>query len=198
VQVTYQRVPLDKGDYIMGVDLQVRAKEGATYPVSARGNVDQEIEWSPDSKNFFINGSDGGEGPEYVTVYRIGDPNGIPLNLIAAQRDMVKTFPPCEAKDAEPKACADLAEHPEEINVDAIDWTQGSSAIVVMAEMPCSSRYGGIWCQVLGYEVDVSTGKILRRMEAREFAQRWQHSMAWKFHVPAPPVYETKVPPTPD
>jgi hypothetical protein len=48
---------------------------------------------------------------------------------------------------------------------------------------------GGIMCQVLGYEVDAKSGKILRRMEAKEFAKSWQHSMAWKFRIPERPTF---------
>jgi hypothetical protein len=56
-----------------------------------------------------------------------------------------------------------------------------------MAEMNESSIVGGILSQVLGYEVEIPSGKILRRMEAKEFAELWQHSMAWKFEIPDPP-----------
>jgi len=105
---------------------------------------------------------------------------------------MIKSFPPCRAKYADANECAGLAQHPEDVNVAAVDWTRGSSAIVVMAEMPCSSRFGGIMCQVLGYELDASTGRILRRMQPRVFAKEWQPSMAWKFHDPGPPEYQNK------
>ncbi len=49
---------------------------------------------------------------------------------------------------------------------------------------------GGIDCQVLGYEIEVPSGKILRRMESKEFARRWQHSMAWKFEDPGPAEFK--------
>jgi hypothetical protein len=48
---------------------------------------------------------------------------------------------------------------------------------------------GGIMCQVMGYEVSVPGGTIARRMEASEFARRWQPSMAWKFNIPDLPEY---------
>jgi hypothetical protein len=64
--------------------------------------------------------------------------------------------------------------------------------MVVMTEIPCSSRFGGIMCQILGYEIEVPSGEILRRMEPKEFERRWQHSMAWKFWIPDPPELRTK------
>ena len=51
---------------------------------------------------------------------------------------------------------------------------------------------GGIPGQALGYEIEIPTGKILDRMGAEEFAERWQHSMAWKFDIPDPPEYSAK------
>jgi hypothetical protein len=190
VHVSYKRMDLDNGVYTLNAQLDVETRAGQQFGVGHRGFVELEIQWSPDSRSFFINGSDGGEGPEYIDVYHLGDVDRHPLNVLAAQKDMMESFPPCRAKGADAKLCAAFAEHPEEINVNAVDWTRGSSAIAVMAEMPCSSAFGGILCQVLGYEVEVSSGRILSRMNAREFAHRWQHSMAWKFEDPGPPEYE--------
>jgi hypothetical protein len=198
VKVVYRKSPLDSGDFMMLAHLLVGTKDGTTKEIDSPGLLESEVQWSADSSSFFINGSDGGEGPEHIAFYRLGDYDSRLLNVIAAQWDMMKTFPPCRAKGADPSLCSRFAEHPEEINVSAIDWTHGASAIAVMAEMPCSSAFGGIQCQVLGYEVEVSSGEILRRMDAREFAQRWQHSMAFKFHVPSPPVYKTTKGSTPD
>jgi hypothetical protein len=44
--------------------------------------------------------------------------------------------------------------------------------------------FGGIMCQILGNELDAATGKTLQRMQPKEFAGKWQTSMAWKFHDP--------------
>jgi hypothetical protein len=192
VDVQYRKVSSDDGGWFSFAELEVTRKDGTSTGIAQRGLVEDEVLWSPDSKAFLINGSDGAEGPEYIFVYQLGEPDGRPLDVTAAQKDMLTSFPPRKAKAADPQDCASLAENPEYINVNAVAWTRGSSAIVVMAEIPCSSRFGGIMCQVLGYELEVSTGKILRRMEPKEFAARWQHSMAWKFHETGPAEYETK------
>ena len=94
-----------------------------------------------DSSALFINGSDGGEGPEYVTVYRVGDLTSRFLKVREAQNDMVKTFPPCRAKNSNPRRlCFAGGTNPGRYQrVNAIAWTRGSSAIVVVAQMPCSS-----------------------------------------------------------
>src|SRR5579872_596283 len=188
IEVRYRKLTLDNGDWLLTVHLQVIRGDGQRSEIEPPGDVDDELLWSPDSKSFLINGSGGGEGPDSVAVYRLSDPNLRPIVVTAAaQRDMLRSFPPCKAKGADPQECGSMASDLETVNVSAVDWTRRSSAVVVMAEMPCSSSVGGIMCQVLGYELEVPSGKIVRRMEAKEFAKLWQHSMAWKFHIPGPP-----------
>ncbi len=188
VEVQYRKVSSGDGGWFSFVELGVTRKDGTSTGIAQRGLIEDEVLWSPDSKAVLINGSDGAEGPQYLYVYHLGEPGSRPLDVATAQKGMRTSFPPCKAKYA-PKDCALAA---EDINVIAVDWTHGSSAVVVMAEMPCSSSVGGIRCQVLGYELEVSTDKILRRMEPKEFAARWQHSMAWTFHDPGPADYERK------
>jgi hypothetical protein len=165
---------------------------GEVQPV---GSVDSELTWSPDSKAFFINGNDNANGDDHLAVHLLSDPALGPGYITRdVVQDMARSFPPCEAKDPI-NICAELAADPAGyIGVAAVDWIRGSSEIVVMAEVPCSSSMGGIMCQTLGYEVEVPSGKIMRRMEAKEFATRWQHSMAWKFEDIGSPEFQTKVP----
>ena len=68
----------------------------------------------------------------------------------------------------------------------------GASSAAVLAQLPCGPSLSGIACQSVGYELEARTGKILRRMEPKEFALRWQQSMAWKFHDPGPPRFLNK------
>ena len=106
----------------------------------------------------------------------------------SAQRDMVASFPPCKASNRDETLCAKIAKDPE-YNISGLAWADGGSAVIVMAEVPCSSSYGGIMCQVLGYKLDVVTGKVLQRMTARELKSRWQQAMAWQLRIPSPPIY---------
>jgi hypothetical protein len=197
VSVRYHKEAMRNGDFVLLASLQVTQKDGTSIELDAPGLVEAELLWSPDSSSFLINWSNAGMGDQGVEIYRLGElrkqTGGEAHSVIAAaQRDMLERFPPCRARDADPKDCVNLANHPEAVDVAAVDWMRGSSAIIVVAEIPCSSRYGGIMCEVLGYELDASTGKILRRMQPREFAGEWQHSMAWRFHLPDPPKYQGK------
>ena len=101
---------------------------------------------------------------------------------------MVKAFPPCKASQLDRKTCLEIEKDPN-FNMTGIDWTDDSSSVVVMGEVPCSGGHGGIMCQVMGYELNVPNGSIVRRMNSKEFAKNWQKSMAWRFHDPGPPEY---------
>ena len=161
--------------------------QSADFPAGFQ-NID--LLWSPDSKAFFVDGGNGGGyWGFWVYVYRLDDPRLEPILVTAeAQRDMVETFPPCKASYLDRQTCASIEQAPD-FNMTGIDWLQDSSTLIVMAEIPCTGGYGGIMCQVIGYELSVPTGRILKKMNAREFAKLWQKSMAWKFSQPGPPEY---------
>ena len=149
----------------------------------------EELLWSPDSKAFFINGSSSAYAGFAVFVYELRPDGVVALEVTrAAQRDMVATFPPCKAAYRDPEFCKAL-ETSSYYNMSGLAWTRGSSAIAVFAEIPCSGSYGGIGCQVMGYEVAIPSGRILRRLTARETKKRWQSSMAWNMSIPGPPAY---------
>ena len=69
--------------------------------------------------------------------------------------------------------------------------TEAQTDFAMKPEVPCSSSYGGIMCQVQGYEVNVPTGSIAMRLTARDIKARWQSHMAWTFHIPDPPEYRS-------
>ena len=191
VEVRYTKAEVEKGLNFLVASFLLRGRDGAerdgAFPA---GFQDIDLLWSPDSKAFFVNGGNGGGyWGFYVYVYRISDPALEPLDVTGkAQEDMLKTFPPCLANGLEKAICHDLEKQPDS-NMSGIDWAGDSSAVVVMAEVPCSGGHGGIMCQVMGYTLEVPTGRIIDRLNAVEFKRRWQRSMAWRFHDPGPPEY---------
>jgi hypothetical protein len=197
IQVTYQK----STDYSAGYPIEVETPSlqvagPGTHATSAPilVGVDDEIAWSPDSKCFFINSNYNGYADEIVAVHCVNQPNLGPSHVTQqVEQDMARSFPPCKAVFISRDQCTQMVADPGSyLGVVGLDWIHGSSEMVVMAEVPCDSLYGGIMCQVLGYEIAVPSGKILRRMEPKEFAKEWQHSMAWKFRVPDPPEYKPK------
>ena len=193
VVLSYNTLP-DHPD-IVSASLRVRTlgrDRGAVQPVAS---VEDEITWSPDSKAFFINGNENANGWDLLAVHRLDDPQLGPGYVAReVKQDTFRSFPPCQANPSTIDDCSELGTEPYDyIGVVGLDWVGDSSRMVVMTETPCSSRFGGITCQVLGYEIEVPSGKILRRMEPKEFARRWRHSMAWKFQIPDPPEFKTEV-----
>ena len=192
VEVTYPETTSYPNDlYLASLKVTTFGKYvGAVPPLDEA--VEEEIVWAPDSKCFFRNSSYNGYADEIVDIHCLDEPNLGPGHITQqAQRDMARSFPPCKATLLTDTECARMEADPSYMSIVGLDWIHGSSEIVVMAEVPCDTAWGGIMCQVLGYEIAVPSGKILRRMEPKEFALRWQRSMAWKFHAPDPPRYKT-------
>ena len=168
-------------------------------------NID--ILWSPNSHAFFVDGGNGGGyWGFWVYVYLLDDPEDPRDVTEEAQRDMLEEFPACKAaypnaEDAtgckkisrpiDVETCMETEANPmysREYNMTGIDWITPSS-ILVMAEIPCDTEYGGIMCQVMGYELQVPTGRILKRIDAKHLKLEWQKSMAWAFRIPDLPKY---------
>lgn len=193
VEVKYQKHKIGPGyDDVLFAYFLLRAEDGTSREGDLPyGFQNIDLLWSPDSKAFLIDGGNGSSTAGFwVYVYRIDDPKLEPLDITGqAQLDMVKTFPPCKASELDRMECLKLEKGHDYINMSGIDWSGGSSTMVVMAEVFEGGGMGGIKGQIIGYELDVPSGKIVRRMTASEFAMNWQKSMAWKFHVPDPPEY---------
>jgi hypothetical protein len=149
----------------------------------------QELLWSSDGRQFILNGSENAYAGNAFLVVNLHDRNPKAREITeAAQHDMVRRFPPCKAANREEEICRPVERHPH-FNMSAITWTRDSRAVVVMAEVPSSSSYGGIMGQVEGYEIDSVSGRILKRLSATQFKARWQSKMAFTMTIPPPAVY---------
>lgn len=177
-----------------GEGVVLRIRRGNRSPTDLKLEIEpgsnwrpQELMWARDSSAFVVNGSESAHAGNDFVVYRIGGDRIAPARITrGAQRDMVSTYPPCKASGLDRDDCLRIAKSPE-FNMSAIAWTRGSSGLVVFAEVPCTSSYGGIMCQVMGYELEVPTGRILVRMPARELKRRYQSQMAWPMRIPDRP-----------
>jgi hypothetical protein len=148
-----------------------------------------EVLWAPDSRRLVVNGSESGSAGNDFFIYHVAPkPSAAAKITAAAQRDMVQTFPPCKAAGLDHADCQRMAKNPQ-FNMSAVAWTRDSAALVVFAEVPCSSIFGGIMCQVMGYELDATTGRILTRMTAPELKRRYQAHLAWEMRIPEKPIW---------
>jgi hypothetical protein len=151
-----------------------------------------EVLWAPTSDAVVVNGNENAY-TNYTVVYRLEQGRWREIALTrAAQRDMVRQFPPCKAFNRDPIECHDIAANPE-FNMASLAWTRDGTALIVMGEVPCSSSYGGIMCAVAGYEIGLD-GTILDRMSAKQLKTRWQRAMAWAMRDPGPPKYGRPMP----
>jgi hypothetical protein len=91
------------------------------------------------------------------------------------RRDLARRFPPCMGI---PAGCfADgkfFAEPLDWVNVYAFHWVEGSRRLLLAAGVPPSSGYGRNMGTVVGYVVEVPSGKILSVYSERDFANTWQ------------------------
>lgn len=148
-----------------------------------------DLLWAPDSRAFLIDAGEGMTSPAFVQVYLLDDPQLRSVDVTHdLEPDMVKTFPPCRALFIDPAACRKIETHPE-FNMTAITWSGKSSSLIVLAQVPCTSDFGGISCQSMGYEVEVPSGKILRRIPPPEFKKNYQKFMEQPYEVPIPAQY---------
>ena len=185
---TVQVVCLTPKNYDPAYDLRITDRAGRSFQVTLQDRT-QEILWAPDSKAFLLNGGQSGYWGFFVTVYEL-TPKGFQKHVVtdAAQRDMVASFPPCRAANRDEVTCARLVKSPE-YNMSGLGWSKDSRSVFVFAEVPCSSSYGGIMCQVIGYQISVSDGHIVKRITASQANAEWHGLMAWQMHVPDPPIY---------
>ncbi len=208
VEIAYKKIKAEPDSSILQAYLRVTTPNGGTHDAALpEGFQNIDLLWSPDSHAFFVNGGNGGGyWGFWVYVYLADDPTEPRDVTEAAQRDMLIEFPPCKAaypngedatgcKEISRKdgleTCVRIKADPKynpEYNVTGIDWASAST-VLVMAEVPCSSSYGGIMCQMMGYEIEIPTGRILKRVDAKQLKLHWQESMAWNFRIPEPPLY---------
>ena len=148
-----------------------------------------DLLWAPDSKAFLVDAGEGMTSPSFVQVYTLDDPQLRAIDITHdVEQDMVKTFPPCNALFIDPSTCRKIEKQPD-YNTTAITWINDSSALIVLAQVPCTSNYGGISCQSMGYEVEVPSGKILKRIPPPEFKKAYQKLMQQEYVVPIAPQY---------
>ncbi|MBV8115272.1 MAG: hypothetical protein JO300_11050 [Silvibacterium sp.] len=156
-------------------------RDGKRLEGEIEPEVDPEMAWSPDSKAFFITWSDGGAvGTFSVYVYLIdgGEVRKVDLDK-PVRDDIARTYPPCIPADgiqscSEEEKKAMVQDH-DWVNVAGMKWMGGSDRLLVVGNVPDSSRYGANMGKWLGYEIEVPSGKILKRYSRREFRSRWDY-----------------------
>jgi hypothetical protein len=178
VAITYAPSATNPGTVVVSLDVTTGGKLLRHLWLPLVGTTVNELVWSPDSKAFFINGGDkdhpyGGKALTYYAVFFLDAPELEAQRITdPVEQDMRLNFPPCKAAPAL-ENCAEVGDaNPDFAYTVAIGWSGGSSRLVVIAQLPCNGSLSGIGCQMLGYEVDVRTGKIVERLQPKQFLAR--------------------------
>lgn len=149
--------------------------------------VEAEALWSPDSKSFSLTGNLNGY-TNSTRLFRTQGQTLQPISIVRLYQDMARAYPPCRASRQFLGDCRQFADGAD-FNYATVAWASPATAII-MGEVPCDSIWGGIMCDVEAYEFDTTTQAISARMSAQQFQQKWQPSLAWKFRVPDPPIWD--------
>jgi hypothetical protein len=144
--------------------------------------VDTEILWSPDSSAFSLTGNPNGFTNQ-TRIYRVTSAGPQLVDIHPIQQEMVSKYPPCVGMTNPDVQFCNSIRDGSGYNYATFAWTAAHTA-VIMGEVTPTGDFGRNLGQIRGYEFNVSSGKILRTMNAKEFQLRWQHRMAWKLQIP--------------
>jgi len=197
IQIVYGKPVNVDGDRARIAHLEIKTRIGTTQLLRLpEGFEPIDLQWSPDSRAFFLNGGNGGAYWGFWTwAYFLGSGGRFEkVNVMrVVAHNMDESFPPCKASGIDSAVCNKAfkpeADHSSDYNISGIGWSSDPPGLVVMAEVPCSSSEGGIMCQVKGYVVSLPGGRILKQMSGQELKQQWQGSMAFDLRIPPPPQY---------
>lgn len=149
-----------------------------------------EVLWAPNSEAFAVTVAPNAYTESSFVWRLVGNKvEKVPIDAFIFT-DMIKTFPPCRASNVTSGDCHQIEQNPQ-FNVAAVAW-ENNGTLVLMSEIPCSSSYGGVMCQLRGYEFRVNDGVLLRSLNAREFKHRWQVEAAWNIRIPEAPSDSSK------
>ncbi|MBI2678673.1 MAG: hypothetical protein HYX28_07805 [Candidatus Koribacter versatilis] len=145
-----------------------------------------EVLWSPASDAFTIAGGASAIGGFDFRVEFLEGDSVREFDLAgAARRDIADRFVICRSKWS-PDACGGYGPEGDWVNVMPLAWVDAKT-LLVFAEVPSSSRFGGMMGQVMGYEVALPSGKIKKSYTARELKRCCTRYMGWKYRVPEAP-----------
>jgi hypothetical protein len=153
---------------IDGIELRV-ISEGRDLPGANDQGISTlaELAWSPDSTAFFITESHGGEvGDWHVSVYVISRGT---LRRTSPVGNVMKEF-------KRHYGC----EGPEEPNVGAVKWLDGSKKLLVAAEVPPHSSCPDMG-KVGGYVLLVRTGQIVQEFSEKKLRAQWGRYLGRRF-----------------
>lgn len=127
-----------------------------------------EVLWAPDSSAFVINVSDGGLVGTWETVFYFLDETNRPI-----QRDIQSLVGPSANKFL-------LCDPDEVANIGVASWVNGSTEVLVVAEVPPHSSCRNMG-SIFGYLVSVESEKVIERISEDDLRKRWANTLGCRF-----------------
>lgn len=139
--------------------------------------IEMEALWSPDSSAVSLAWNESAI-TERSAIFVLGRHGARKIDLGCLQESFARRFPPCLG---DPAPCA-ANRNGEDYNYLTVAWA-AAHTVVLMAEVPPSSSWGENMGEVWGYEVNVSTGRVVREMPPASFKRRWQSHLGWDLRL---------------
>jgi len=127
-----------------------------------------EVLWSPDSKAFVVNASDGGVIGTWDAYYYSIDAEGRPVsrNLADLLAPMIQKFPRCD--------------DPEKANIGAVGWLDGGKDLLIVAEVPPHSSCRNMGA-IRGFRVAVASWRVVGEISEAKLRQDWAKVLGPRF-----------------
>lgn len=127
-----------------------------------------EVLWSPDSRNFVINTSEGGWVGQWNTYFYSIDQDGYPISrdLESLIRSIANNFAQCDP--------------PEEANIGTVAWLNDGKELLFVAEVPPHSSCRNMG-DTLGFRVSVQSWKVIERISEGELQKNWTTVFGCRF-----------------
>lgn len=121
-----------------------------------------EILWSPESKIFVINVSDGGLVGSWDAKFFSISKDDLPvfLDVLKEVRPFADKFLRCEPK--------------QEANIGVVAWLNDDKEALIIAEVPPHSSCPNMGA-IQGFRVLVESGKIIERISEPVLRKKWRH-----------------------
>ncbi|MFZ2448276.1 MAG: hypothetical protein WAW37_18105 [Syntrophobacteraceae bacterium] len=127
-----------------------------------------EVLWAPDSSAFVINVSDGGLVGTWEAAFFFLDAANRPI-----RRDIQRLVMPAANKLL-------LCDPDEVANIGVASWVNGSSEVLVIAEVPPHSSCRNMG-SIFGFLVSVESYQITKRIAEDNLRKRWANTLGCRF-----------------
>lgn len=152
-----------------GEGLTVVGRKQSTHLENVIGNPPvTEVLWSPDSRHFVVNESDGGVVGTWTTHFYTLDKSE---HLIS--RDIASFIKPLANKMSK-------CESAEEANIGTVAWLNGGKELLLVAEVPPHSSCRNMG-EVAGFRVSIESWKVIERLSENKLRKKWVSVLGCRF-----------------